>query len=326
MPGRRHVLRLTEMSPTTTGATVSVIVPTRAIARRRSLTWRAINSILEQADICAIPTIIVNGPDRDRELTRELVADRRLRVHVLEEAGLANALQVGRRVVDSPWFAELDDDDLLMPGALASRVKALVESDAHDCVVTNGYRRSEGRDTLSVPDMDAVARDPIETFWDRNWLLPGSYLCRSDRVASDVFDGMPKALECTFIALRLATSYRIKFLEQPTVIWNEDTPDSLSKSRGYMLSLAEAHERLLTLDLPSHARRKIRERIASEYHSASDLYFQEGDQREAWRWHLRSLVRRGGHRYLAYTRRLLWESLVARSAVARRLDPRRLDR
>ena len=70
-------------------------------------------------------------------MTRELLAHPQLRVHVLEEASLANALQVGRRLVDTPWFAALDDDDLLLPGALASRIEALVESNDHDCVVTN---------------------------------------------------------------------------------------------------------------------------------------------------------------------------------------------
>jgi glycosyltransferase involved in cell wall biosynthesis len=313
------------MSLATTDAKVSVIIPTTALARRRALVWRAVNSILNQIDICAVPIVIVNGPNCDRELMRELEADRRVRVHVVEEAGLANALQVGRRLVDTPWFAELDDDDLLIPGALAPRVKALIESDHYDCVVTNGYRRYEGRDSLNIPDMNAVARDPITSFWGGNWLLPGSYLCRSDRIGPDIFDGMPNALECSFIALRLATSYRIKFLEQPTVVWHQDTPGSLSKSREYMMSLAEAHERLLMLDLPRHARRKIHERITWQYHDVSDLYFREGLQLEAWRWHLRSLVRRGGHRYLPYTRRLIWQAIAPKRGVASGLDPRRLD-
>jgi glycosyltransferase involved in cell wall biosynthesis len=309
------------MSQATTDVTVSVIVPTSALPRRRALIWRAINSILDQADICAVPTVIVNGPGRDRDLTRELARDRRLRVHVLEEAGLPNALHVGRRLVDTPWFAELDDDDLLLPGALATRVKALAESDAYDCVVTNGYRRCAGKDTLNIPDMSAVARDPLGAFWKRNWLLPGSYLCRTDRVGPEFFDGMPEALECSFIALRLAASYRITFLDRPTVIWTEDTPGSLSKSRERFVALAGAYERLLMLDLPPSARRKLLERITGEYHSASDWYRREGDRREAWRWHLRSLVRRGGHRYLPYTRRLLWEPFAPR-----RLAPRSLDR
>jgi glycosyltransferase involved in cell wall biosynthesis len=289
--------------------TVSVIVPTTAIAQRRALLMRAIESILGQVGVRAIPMIVCNGPARDPEVVRALLADGRVRVHVLEAAGLVNALQVGRRLVDTPWFAELDDDDLLLPGALGSRIDALASSGDHDCVVTNGYRRSHEQDTLHISDMQAVERDPIRAFWDRNWLLPGSYLCRTDRVGLDVFDGMPESLECSYIALRLATTYRLKFLQAPTVIWNQHTPDSLSKSRAFSLSQPKAHERLLELNLPSYARRKVLERIAVSLHSISDLHLREGNRLEAWRWHLRSVFRRKGYRYLPYTRRLLWAML-----------------
>lgn len=299
-------------------ASVSVIVPTAARAGRRALIWRAINSILDQDGVSAVPTVIVNGPARDPGLTQELMADPRIRVHVLEKAGLPNALQVGRRLVETPFFAELDDDDVLLPAALSSRVEVLMQNPDHDCVVTNGYKRFQDAETLHIPDMNVVERDPIRSFWDRNWLLPGSYLCRTDRVGADVFDGMPEYLECSFIALRLATTYRIKFLQRPTVSWSAHSPDSLSKSRNYVLSCSRAHEQLLRLHLPSHARRKVQERITWACHSASDFYLHEGDHLRAWRWHMRSLFRRGGLRYLLYTRRLLWPSLSQRNGAAER--------
>jgi hypothetical protein len=178
--------------------------------------------------------------------------------------------------------------------------------------VTNGYRRSHDEDILNIADMGAVGRDPIRTFWDRNWLLPGSYLCRTDRVGLDLFDGMPECLECTYLALRLAISYRVKFLQLPTVIWDQRTPDSLSKSREFALSQSAAHERLLELDLPPYARQKVLERIALNFHSISGLHLREGDRLKAWYSHLQSLVRRGGYRYLPYTRRLLFAMVAPR--------------
>jgi len=301
------------MSATPREVTVSVIVPTTACAARRVLIRRAIDSILLQGGVRAIPIVLVNGPARDPAMTRELMADPRLRVYVREPAGLAGALQAGRRLVDTAWFAELDDDDELLPGALAMRIEALERCDDLDCVVTNGFRRADGMDMLNIPDMRVVERDPVRTFWDRNWLLPGSYLCRTDRVGADLFDGMPDARECSYVALRLATSYRIRFLQAPTVIWNADTPGSLSKSREMILSGARAHEQLLTLDLPPHARRMVVERITWDYHATSDLYFREGDRRKAWRWHLRSLFRRGGHRFLPFSGTLLRAALGSRS-------------
>ena len=298
------------MSAYADARTISVIVPTAAFARRRALVWRAIESILSQRDVSAIPIVIVNGPSRDRAVTRELLADRRLRVHVLEEAGLPHALQAGRRLVDTPWFAELDDDDLLLPDALSLRIAALAQSDDHDCVVTNGYRRNKTEDVLNIPDMSVVARDPIRAFWDRNWLLPGSSLCRTDRVADDVFDGMPASMECTYVALRLALAYRIRFLQRPTVIWHAQRPGSLSHSRHWILSSATAHERLLALDLPPDVQGKVQERITMARHSASDLCLREGNRSAAWGWHLRSLVGRGGHRYLPYTAKLMYKTLT----------------
>lgn len=297
-------------------ATVSVIVPTTALAVRRELIGRAIDSILAQTGVRAVPTVIINGPARDPDVTRALIADDRVRVHVLEEAGLANALQVGRRLVDAPWFAELDDDDVLLPGALESRVEALVRHEAYDCVVTNGYRRSFGEDTLHVADMRAVERDPIRVFWDFNWLLPGSYLCRTDRVRADLFDGAPDFLECSYVALRLATTYRIRFIERPTVIWHQYTPSSASHSRGFILSQPQAHEHLLKLALPPYARRKVRDRIVSSLHSGSEFLLNEGSQLEAWRWHLRCLLRQGGYRYLPYTRKLLRVTLTPKRVVS----------
>jgi len=303
------------MSAAAERATVSVIVPTTALAVRRGLIDRAIDSILDQTGVRAVPTVIVNGPARDPDVTRALMGDVRLRVHIIEERGLANALRVGRRLVDSPWFAELDDDDELLPCALESRVEALIRHEDYDCVVTNGYRRCFGEDTLHVADMNVVERDPVRAFWDLNWLLPGSYLCRTDRVRPDLFDGTPEFLECSYLALRLATTYRIRFVQSPTVIWNQHMPASLSNSRGFILSQPQAHEHLLKLKLPPYARRKVLERIVANLHSGSDFLLGEGARLEAWRWHLRCLLRQGGYRYLPYTRKLLRSTLIPKGVV-----------
>ena len=297
------------MSGSAEDASVSVIVPTTALVERGALLRRALDSILAQTGVRAIPTVVVNGPSRDLAITREILADRRLRSIVREAGGLAGALHAGRGLVDTPWFAELDDDDVLLPGALRLRLDALVDTE-HDCVVTNGLRRSGGTDTLHIADIRAVERDPIGAFFESNWLLPGSYLCRTDRVGRDVYDGMPASLECTFLALRLATSYRVRFVGRPTVVWHVDTPGSLSKSREWILAQAGAYRTILDLDLPRRARREVHERISRDCHAVAHLCLQEGRVREAWRWHLRSLCRPGGERFFLYTRKLLWAALA----------------
>jgi glycosyltransferase involved in cell wall biosynthesis len=95
--------------------TISVIIPTKVNPARRALLKRAIESVLAQEDVRVVPIVVINGSERDPELTSEIIADRRFRVVTLENADLPAALRTGREMVDTRWFAELDDDDLLMP-------------------------------------------------------------------------------------------------------------------------------------------------------------------------------------------------------------------
>jgi len=284
---------------------VSVIIPTRALLERGALLRRAVESVLAQDGVRSVPVVVINGLRRDPALTRELRADRRLRVITLEQADLPAALRVGRDVVDSPFFAELDDDDVLLPGALAARVECLLAWPEYHTVVTNGFRRNSAGDTLHIPDTSVVERDPLRAILQRNWLLPGSWLCRTDAVGPSFFDGMPKFLECTYLALRFATSGRMKFLGRPTVVWSSDTPLSVSDSRDYVLGQVAGLRQLLKLELPPDIRAGYRARVSSACHANADMHFKEGALREAWGWHLRSLRESGGWRYLLFTRHLL---------------------
>ena len=294
------------MSAMAEARTVSVIVPTRALRQRGALLRRALDSVSAQEAVCAVPLVVINGPDRDPELTRELHADRRLRVATLEQADLPTALRAGREMVQTNWFTELDDDDVLLPGALAVRVQALEERPEFDAVVTSGFRRDAAGDALSIDDVRIVEQDPVRALLRHNWLLPGAWLCRTDTVGPGLFEGMPRFRECTYLALRLATSYRIKFLDCPTVVWHADTPLSESKSRGYVIGGVAALRRILELDLPSDVRAQFRTSISNACNAIADLHLKEGNLKKAWDWHLQSLREPGGWRYLPYTRLLVY--------------------
>jgi hypothetical protein len=220
------------------------------------------------------------------------------------EAGIPGALLAGRESVTTPWFGELDDDDMLLPRALAPRVQALMERPDATAVVTNGYRRTGGGDELHVTVPGKVQRDPFGQLLEKNWLLPGSWLCRTSEVGPDVFADMPRFLECTYMAVRFAMSGRMMFLAEPTVIWHAGHAGSASWSRPHRLGAADALERLLTLSLPPAFRAGVRRKLAEACHANADIHRQEGNRREAWRWHLRSLRAPGGFRYLAFTRYL----------------------
>ena len=179
---------------------VTVVLPTRAQRARAAVLRRAIDSVLAQERVSPVPLIIINGSIYDAELVATLRGDERLRVLVSEDEGLPAALHTGRRAIDTPWFCDLDDDDLLLPGALALRLDAL--RDRPDCcaVITNGYWRNGSRDVLNAPPELRVAADPLRAMLRQNWFLAGSYLCRTADVGPEVFRDMPRYFERTYLA------------------------------------------------------------------------------------------------------------------------------
>ena len=291
------------------GEAVTVIMPTRTLAGRAALLRRAIASVLAQVRVSTVPLLVINGGAGDPALVRELVADRRLRTITLPGEGLPAALRAGRAHVDTAFFATLDDDDVLVPDALATRVDAALEAPGWDAIVTNGIRRGPHGESLHVEDAGAVNRDPLLALRDTTWLLPGSWLCRSDAANATLFDDMPAHLECTYLALRFATGLRMRFLARPTVIWHTSTPLSVSASREYSVGQAQAIERLLALPMPAALRASFEERLRHACHANAERCLEEGATREAWGWHMRSLRAPGGWRHLLYTRKVLMRAI-----------------
>lgn len=289
----------------TDATTVSVIIPTRGLAERRALIRRAVESAASQSGVRAVPIVVINGPDADPDIVRELRADGRLRVQTNEQASLPGALLAGRKLVDAPFFSALDDDDLYLPGALAARVRVLSERPDCDAVITNGIRRDSTGDTLQNEDMTVVERDPLRAMFRSNWLLPGGWLCRTSRVGTWVFEGMPRSLETTYTGVQLAARCRLAFLDQPTVVWHVDTANHLSGRRDWVLDHAAALQRFLELDLPRDVKASIRRAMTDACHANSEMILREGNRAAAWAWHVRSLVRRGGWRYLGFTWRFV---------------------
>ena len=284
---------------------VSVIIPTLGYAQRAVLTRRAVDSVLSQDRVRAVPIVVVNGAMADPELVRELRANGRVRVEHLAEADLPGALRRGRELVDTPFFTELDDDDLLLPCALAHRVEMLERAPESDAVITNGIVLRDGRSRIHNRDIAAIARDPWPAMLHRNWLLPGSWLCRNTTTSARLFEGMPKYLECTFLAMKLLAGYRPMFSQRATVVWNVDSFHTTSDITQRVLGQADAVRQLLQLQLPPFARRAFELRVAAALHSSAQQLLDAGHVRDAWRWHLQSLVAPGGWRYATFTRHLV---------------------
>jgi len=184
-----------------------------------------------------------------------------------------------------------------MPRALISRLEALDRQPEFDVVVTNGVVRGSGRDKLNFDgDVSVLEADPLRAMLRQNWLLPGSWLCRSDAVGVEFFTGIPRFRECTYLGLQFASRLRIKFLNCPTVVYHTETPQSESKSQAYSLGIADATRRMLELQLPPDVRDHIRMWLGEACSANAHHYLEDRDFAVAWGWYRQSLRGPGGWR------------------------------
>jgi glycosyltransferase involved in cell wall biosynthesis len=232
------------------GADVSIIMPTLACRERAASLVRAIDTVVSQQGPRGIPLVIVNGPAGAPEVLEHLRRRADIRLVTLNEASLPDALRAGRTLVDTPYFAVLDDDDELLPGALRARLEGLEAAPGTDLVVTNGFLAGFGRRELNIADFRRIEADPLRMLLTQHWLPPCAGLFRTNTITPEFFERIPRYREWTYLALQLALRRRIAFAACPTFVYCTDTVGSLSKSRAYCLAGPPAIARMLELPLP----------------------------------------------------------------------------
>jgi len=291
------MLWLTAMPDSTS---VTVIIPTTATPTREAVLHRAVNSVLAQRGV--EPTIVVaaNGAVDAGVIHR--LARRPVRIVCCPVTGLSAAIAHAVGMVDTTFFAELDDDDELLPDALALRLDRFAPD--VDVVVTAFIRVVGGvHEVIRVGP--AVRADPLRAMTQEAWLAAGAGLYRTNAIGAHYFRAMPAGLEWTYLGYCLALHHSIHFLDVPTVLYHTDTPGSLSKLPAHVFQQPAALRQVLTLPLPRPIRRLVRRKYAAALHQASDVERRAGHRSAAWNWHQRSLMTGYWWRYLVYTRCLL---------------------
>jgi glycosyltransferase involved in cell wall biosynthesis len=278
------------------------VIPTTASTQRFPLLTRALLSLLNQDEI-VVPIVVINGSTYVPEVVESLKRRRDVRCVHLDEGGPTGARLKGRMAVDTEFFGMLDDDDEYLPGAVKIRLGALLRDQSIDVVVTNGYRRENGQDVIDFPEFSTVNSDPVGRLMDFAWLRSCGGLYRSESVSASYLD-VPRSMELTYMAMRLALSKRLHFLDVPTYRWYRNSPESLSKTKFYMQGEPEAIRQMQALGPPARIERRLASKYAASLHYLSDLEMVDGNYLAAWRYHLRCLLSRYGIRYLAYTRHL----------------------
>lgn len=291
---------------------VTAIIPTLCESARRDQLLCAIDCLLAQEGVAVNLIIVVNGQLYDPGLLEDLRKRTDLRLHCLREPNVGAAIRAGRELVDKAYFCFLDDDDVYLPGALQKRLAPLLEDPALDVVVSNGHRASNGTEELACPDLAAAERDPVGSLTSFNWLASCAGLYRTSSIPPELFDPQARYLEWTYLAYRLALTKRIAFIDEPTYRIH-DSSDSVSKSEAYRRAGPEVLKKILSFEMNADARRALQRKYVDVLHSLADYYRERGDHRLAWLYHIRSLAHPTGFfRYLAYTRKLLVPTWLAR--------------
>jgi hypothetical protein len=234
---------------------------------------------------------------------------------VYVELGSApNAVLEGRKLVRTPFFSCLDDDDEYLPGTSDDKCAELLAHPEADLVITNSYRRSGDQETLTFSDLQGAAREPLLSLFERNWLNNGNVMFRSSSVGVHYFVNYFPYVEWTWLAFKLSMDgKKVHALDIPTQRVHV-TPNSLSQSAAYRDSYMQLYRSMLDAQPPLPVRHRIERRMAAVLHDQSEDALRRGEWAAAMRYHVRSLLGRGGWQYLSYTRHLLRRPL-ARSPV-----------
>ena len=225
----------------------TIIIPT--LAHRPKQLVRTIDSLLGQSCGQVVPLVVLNGDIYDRDFAETLQRRQDIRFVQIPTTGVARARYEGRKLVDTPYFGYLDDDDEYLPDALENRHRPFEINSDIDVVVGNGWRDEDGVQHPICRDIEAIASDPADALIDSNWLASCSALFKSETVGPEYFDCDYQYLEWTYLAIHLALTRNISFVAEPTFIIN-CTPNLLSNSVAYGAAYSKILKDVLAFDMP----------------------------------------------------------------------------
>ncbi|MDA3919331.1 MAG: glycosyltransferase family A protein [Salinisphaera sp.] len=153
--------------------TVAVIIPTY---NRAHLLGHAIDSILAQT---LLPHQIIVVDDGSTDDTAQVIASREADIEYIwtENRGKPHALNLALPKVKSHYVCIFDDDDLMLPEALATHVRYLSQNPDRDFTFSDHYMFSASLDTQAVVDHGrAISLPSVPTSQFFLWTMEQSFL------------------------------------------------------------------------------------------------------------------------------------------------------
>src|SRR5687767_6369859 len=172
-------------SPDKDKGRIEVLIVSLCKAERRNSILKALDSVVSQEGVSATPIVVVNGSRYDPLLFDELKARGDMRVVYQTQPSIFLARRLAREKNRAPFFAMLDDDDELLPGALQKRLQPLLDDPALDAVITNGYVMDGTRQQFVLTSVDAIRKDPLGELMSANWLATASGLFRASSITPE---------------------------------------------------------------------------------------------------------------------------------------------
>lgn len=270
---------------------VSIIIPTTAEASRKNGLFKAIDCILNQKNVKALPIVVLNGNIYDDEVRKNLENRQDISFIYQIRGSLPAAIVTGRSLVTTQYFGFLDDDDEYTQDALATRLAPFRNDSSLDIVVTNGLRCSKEGDVVAYEKFSEFAADPLSTLLDNgNWLASCGGLFRTDSVSIDFFDSEQKYFEWTFTAFKLAlASKKIEFVDKSTFKINS-SENSLSKNINCDFEEVLFLKKLQKYKINEKICRRLDVKLADSYHSAARSSLELFNFRNSLRYYAKSIM------------------------------------
>ena len=287
---------------------VTVIIATTAEKKRKVQLSKAIDSILTQQNCSFNLIVIINGRRYDENIRNELETNSNLSCYYLEEGHYPKALVHGRKKVDTPYFCFLDDDDELLPNSLHARLAEFVQNPDVDAVIGNGvWQRTDKNKSETHNSILEFQKNPLAVLLQPhgNWLCSCAGMFKSATIPQSYFDDYAPYGEWTYIAYKLAVYNTIHFVEHKCFRINVNS-ESLSHDQAYLFGLYEMHKKVLSLSLPSYARKKIILKKKDMEHVIASQYLANNEMKQAWYYHFKSMTCLSSLlKYVLFTRHLV---------------------
>ncbi|WP_334064103.1 glycosyltransferase family A protein [Alteromonas genovensis] len=269
---------------------VTVIIPTTAESSRSDGLRKAILSVRASSKDDVQILCYVNGKIFDDDVCTWLKKQDDVKFVYDSYGSLPNAIYQARKLVETEFFAFLDDDDELIGPSIDYRLSLFERNSEFDLVVGNGVRKSNGSVQLMQENLKHCQDAPLRSLLNKNgnWLASCAGLYRADSFDADFFKECVPYAEWTFFAYKAALTYSIGFVDEKTYAINF-TENSLSGSIKYLIGQHKVLKRILALPLPLDVRHAIELRRSDAAHYVSDEALNFGDRSLALKYHLLSL-------------------------------------